>query len=99
MSSSILTRCPPTRSRVNSPSTNMKRFFTIGFVAASLFSALADPQFTSWFTADSGQFAQIYRTDADKFSGRTETTRSNGRQRQWQPAFDGVQEILSSANW
>jgi hypothetical protein len=62
-------------------------------------SASADPQITSWFTLDSGQYAQIYRTDADKFSGRAETTWSNGRQSQWQPAFNGVQEILSSSNW
>jgi hypothetical protein len=77
----------------------MKRFFTIGLFAASLAGALADPQITSWFTADSGQFAQIYRTDADKFSGRTETTWSNRRQSQSQPAYSGVQEILSSSNW
>jgi hypothetical protein len=62
-------------------------------------SALADPQITSWFTLDSGQYAQIYRTDADKFSGRPETTWSNGRLSQTQPAFNGVQEIVSSANW
>lgn len=77
----------------------MKTFFIIAFSVVSAAGALANPQITSWFTADSGQFAQIYRTDADKFSGRTETTWSNGRQNQWQPAFNGVQEILSSANW
>ena len=48
--------------------------------------AFADPQLTSWFTLDSGKFAQIYRNDADKISGRTETTWSNGRQTQSQPA-------------
>ena len=36
-------------------------------------TAAADPQITSWFTLDSGKFAQIYRSDADKISGRTET--------------------------
>jgi YHYH protein len=77
----------------------MKTFFIIAFSIVSVADALADPQITSWFTADSGQFAQIYRTDADKFSGRTETTWSNGRQNQWQPAFNGVEEVLSSANW
>jgi len=61
--------------------------------------AFADPQITSWFTANSGKPAQIYRTDADKLSGQTATTWSNGRNNQSQPANCGVQEILSSANW
>lgn len=61
--------------------------------------AATDPQISSWFTVDSGKFAQIYRNDADKFSGQTETTWSNGRIAQAQPAFCGVQEILSSSNW
>ncbi|PWU08207.1 MAG: hypothetical protein C5B50_30115 [Verrucomicrobia bacterium] len=64
-----------------------------------LFSASADPQITSWFTANSGQVARIYRTDAEKFSGQAETTWSNGHQSQSQPALSGVQEILSSTNW
>jgi hypothetical protein len=62
-------------------------------------AVLADPQITSWYTLDAGKVARIYRTDADKLGGQTETTWSNGRQSQWQPAFSGVQEILSSANW
>lgn len=69
------------------------------FVAASAASALADPQINSWFTQDSGQYARIYRNDAAKFSGNAETTWSNGHLSQSQPAFNGVQEILSSANW
>jgi YHYH protein len=70
------------------------------FVLAALdASVFADPQITSWFTLDSGRFAQIYRTDAEKASGRTETTWSNGRQIQSQPAYCGVQAILSSSNW
>ena len=77
----------------------MKTILAIVFSTALCASVFADPQITSWFTADSGQFAQIYRTDADKFSGHAETTWSNGRQNQWQPAFNGVQEIRSSTNW
>ena len=77
----------------------MKTFLRILLFVASAVNAFGDPQITSWFTVDSGQFAQIYRTDADKFSGRTESTWSNGRQSQSQPAYSGVQEILSSANW
>ncbi len=59
----------------------------------------ADPQITSWFTVDSGQFARIYRTDADRLSGKSEVTWGNGRLNQLQPADCGVQEIYSSANW
>ena len=73
-------------------------------IFAAIFTALtanvfADPQITSWFTLDSGKFAQIYRTDAEKNSGKTETTWSNGRNNQSQPAYCGVQEIDSSTNW
>jgi hypothetical protein len=62
-------------------------------------SAFADPQITSWFTVDSAQPARIYRTDAEKNAGQPETTWSNGRNTQAQPADCGVQEISSSANW
>jgi hypothetical protein len=65
------------------------------------FSSLAasDPQLSSWFTLDSSKFAQVYRSDSDKLSGRTATTWSNGRLSQSQPAYCGVQEVLYSANW
>lgn len=59
----------------------------------------ADPQLTSWFTVNSGKIARIYRTDAERISGQAETTWSNGHQSQSQPAYSGVQEILSSSNW
>jgi hypothetical protein len=69
------------------------------FCAFKTAVAAADPQIASWFTVNSGQFAQIYRNDAAKISGQTATTWSNGRNVQSQPAFCGVQEILSSSNW
>lgn len=64
-----------------------------------MLNASADPQLTSWFTLNSGKVAQIYRTDAEKTSRQAETTWSNGRNTQGQPAYCGVQEILSSTNW
>jgi len=73
-------------------------FFAIIFWAVSA-TAYADPQITSWFTLDSDKFAQLYRTEAEKNSGQAETTWSNGRNTQAQPAYCGVQEILSSSNW
>ena len=77
----------------------MKKIVAAIIFGARAFSAFADPQLTSWFTLDSGKLAQIYRTDAEKISGKTETTWSNGRNAQAQPAYCGVQEILSSSNW
>lgn len=68
-----------------------------GFLCAAI--ARADPQLTSWFTLDSGKFAQIYRNDAEKYSHRPETTWSNGRNTQAQPAYCGVQAVLSSPDW
>jgi hypothetical protein len=73
----------------------------IGILVGTAVKAVAttDPQISSWFTADSGKYAQIYRDNAAKTSGQAETTWSNGRNVQSQPAFCGVQEILSSSNW
>jgi hypothetical protein len=77
----------------------MKIIFSVAIFCALTETVIADPQITSWFTMDSGKFAQIYRTVAEKNSGRTETTWSNGRNVQSQPAYCGVQQIVSSANW
>jgi len=73
-------------------------FFAIIFCAHAV-TVFADPPITSWFTLGAGKFAQIYRTPAEKYSGRPETTWSNGRNVQSQPAYCGVQEIVSSSNW
>ena len=77
----------------------MKTITAAMLFIASLISAAADPQLTSWFTLDSGNFAKIYLNNADKDSGATVTTWSNGRNSQSQPAYSGVQEILTSSNW
>lgn len=72
---------------------------SVAIFCALTAKGLADPQLTSWFTLDSGKFAQIYRTDTAKNSGQPQTTWRNGRNVQAQPAYCGVQEILSSSNW
>ncbi|HSY27616.1 MAG TPA: YHYH protein, partial [Burkholderiaceae bacterium] len=77
----------------------MKTILATILLAISITGAIADPQISSWFTIDSGNFARIYPNDADKNSGTSVTTWSNGRLSQSQPAYSGVQEILSSANW
>jgi len=73
------------------------------FIAVQFFAmasgVFADPQITSWFTLDSGRFAQLYRNEAEKNSAQAETTWSNGRNTQSQPAYCGVQKIVSSSNW
>jgi YHYH protein len=77
----------------------MKIIFTTVMLSVLTGKAFADPQITSWFTLDAGKFAQIYRTPAEKNSGQPETTWSNGRNAQSQPAYCGVQKIVSSSNW
>jgi hypothetical protein len=77
----------------------MKIFQALFSIATAANAFAADPQLTSWFTATSGKFAQIYPTDAAKNAGQPSTTWSNGRNSQSQPAYCGVQEILSSSNW
>lgn len=60
---------------------------------------VTDPLLTSWFTRDSGKYARIYGTDADKTAGNAVTTWSNGTQTQALPAYCGIQEIFYSASW
>lgn len=62
-------------------------------------SAAADPQLTSWFTADSGRYARIYMTTAAQEAGQSETTWSNSSFSQSLPAYSGVQEVDYSSNW
>ena len=77
----------------------MKIISAFGLWLALTANAFADPQLTSWFTLDAGKFAHIYRTPAEKTADQPVTTWSNGRNVQAQPAYCGVQEILSSSNW
>jgi hypothetical protein len=60
---------------------------------------LANPLVDSWYTLDSTKYARIYTTDANKTSGTSVTTWSNGSQNQTNPAYCGVQEVYSSSNW
>lgn len=64
-----------------------------GFVSA------ADPYVDSWLTAHSGRYARIYTTDAARLSGASVTTWTRGSTAQTAPAYVGVQEIYSSADW
>ncbi len=65
----------------------------------ALSAGLADPQLTSWFTADSGRYARIYTNTASQTAGNAVTTWSNGTETQSSPAYSGVQEVDYSSNW
>lgn len=70
---------------------------TIGNPQSS--SASSDPRVSSWFTAPSGKYARIYETDADLNAGSSKTTWNRGSVNQDAPAYSGVQEVYSSADW
>ena len=76
----------------------MKRLLILSLVAcASL--AVADPQVTSWFTANSGKYARIYQSTANETAGATSTTWSRGTGTQTNPVYADVNEVNYSANW
>lgn len=69
------------------------------FLAQLAVARAGDPRTNSWLTASSGTYARIYTTDANRTNGVTQTTWTNGSTSQSLPAYDGVQEIYSSASW
>jgi hypothetical protein len=69
------------------------------FLACAAPARADDPRTNCWFTAYSGQYARIYTNNAMLASGTALTSWSNGSQTQSLPAYDGVQEIDSSASW
>ena len=70
---------------------------TVSFVAATTHAQ--DPRTNSWLTTYSSKYARIYTTDANKASGTSVSTWSNGTQTQSLPAYAGIQEVYSSASW
>src|SRR5580698_11591404 len=69
------------------------------FLLASATLAQADPEITSWVTSISSKYARIYTSATNRTNGVSATTWSNGTQTQSLPAYAGVNEIDSSANW
>lgn len=61
--------------------------------------AAADPQLSSWHTADSGQYARIYQTTAAETARTASTTWSRGQGVQSAPTYAGVSQVSYSANW
>ncbi|MGN6552609.1 MAG: YHYH protein [Verrucomicrobiota bacterium] len=76
----------------------MKSLLSLLFGMAAV-NAWADPQLTSWFTLRSTEPARIYLNDSAKAANQSVMTWSNGRNVQSQPAYCGVQAVLSSSNW
>ena len=67
---------PAARARTRRIGTRRVLFLLVLF--AFLTGARADPQLTSWFTANSGKYARIYSSAANQTSGTTSTTWSRG---------------------
>lgn len=61
--------------------------------------AAADPQLTSWFTEDSGQYARIYQSSAAETARTVSKTWSRGTGVQSSPTYAGVSKIVYSTNW
>ena len=78
--------------------TRIHSLFTSVLLGAAS-TGFADPQLSSWFIADSGQYARLYTTTAAENSGSYVYTWSNSSFTQALPAYSGVQEIDSSSNW
>ena len=55
----------------------------------------ADPQLTSWFTANSGKYARIYADTTSRTNGVSTPTWTG----QTSPVYSGVNEINSSSSW
>ncbi len=76
----------------------MKRTATLLSLAFAA-AAHADPQLTSWFTANSGKYARIYESTANETAGTTSKTWSRGTVTQSNPVYADVNEISYSPSW
>lgn len=59
----------------------------------------SDPLISSWFTANSGEYARIYPTLADQTARNSVTTWSRGTGVQSTPTYSDVHQVDYSANW
>lgn len=70
-------------------------FFSLILIAVTIAQAHADPLLSSWYTADSTQYARIYTSAANRTAGISTTTWTG----QTIPTYSGVHEIDYSSNW
>ena len=59
----------------------------------------ADPQLSSWYTEDSGQYARVYQSTADETSRTVSKTWSRGSGTQTTPTYAGISKVVYSTNW
>ena len=76
----------------------MKPIVSIALTLSSA-TALADPQLTSWFTDNSGQYARIYQSVAAETAGTSSTTWSRGTGTQSAPTYADISQVVHSAAW
>ena len=73
---------------------------TILFSSALLCNiTLANPQLSSWFQDNSGQYARIYENTAAETAGTSSTTWSRGQGTQSSPTYADISEVSYSATW
>jgi len=68
-------------------------------LAALCLPAAAEPQLTSWYTAQSGKYARIFTSKENEAAGITSTTWNRGQGTQASPTYSGVHEIHHDATW
>ena len=68
-------------------------------IASNGFIFGADPQVSSWYTENSGQYARIYETLSDQNSGNAVSTWSRGQGTQTLPTYAGIHEVSYSNDW
>ena len=69
--------------------------FILALVLGVTCGVQADPLLSSWYTANTGKYARIYTSTANRTAGVSATTWSG----QTSPTYAGVHEIDYSANW
>lgn len=62
-------------------------------------AAADDPRLASWLAPSSVTYARLYTSDAAKTAGTPVTTWSRGQGTQSTPAYAGVAQVSSSADW
>jgi len=65
----------------------------------TLCHAAADPQFSSWLTSDSRQYARLYQSIASETARTASTTWTRGQGTQSSPTYAGVSKVVYSNNW
>jgi len=71
----------------------------VALLAALCLPAVAEPQLTSWHTAQSGKYARIFTSKENEAAGITSTTWNRGQGTQASPTYSGVHEIHHDAAW